>query len=149
MAVQFGEMLDKQGKLAAEEHEFNATINTTPLVDVMLVLLIIFLIAVPVAIETVPVDLPKEYNVPTQTKPDNVTIAVDEDGNVFWNRKYVSTTEELFTRMKRAAVKVPQPEIHIRGDRHVRYEAIGKIVVTCQRAGIRKIGFITEPLSRS
>jgi biopolymer transport protein ExbD len=131
-----------------DEHEFTATINTTPLVDVMLVLLIIFLIAVPVAIETVPVDLPKEYNIPTQTKPENITIAVDADGNVFWNRKYVPNSEELFVRMKLAAVQVPQPEIHIRGDRRVRYQEIGKVVVTCQRAGIRKIGFITEPLSR-
>lgn len=131
-----------------DEHEFTATINTTPLVDVMLVLLIIFLIAVPVAIETVPVDLPKEYNIPTQTKPENITIAVDADGNVFWNRKYVPNGEELFVRMKLAAVQVPQPEIHIRGDRRVRYQEIGKVVVTCQRAGIRKIGFITEPLSR-
>jgi biopolymer transport protein ExbD len=131
-----------------DEHEFTATINTTPLVDVMLVLLIIFLIAVPVAIETVSVDLPKEYNIPTQTKPENITIAVDADGNVFWNRKYVPNGEELFVRMKLAAVQVPQPEIHIRGDRRVRYQEIGKVVVTCQRAGIRKIGFITEPLSR-
>jgi biopolymer transport protein ExbD len=103
---------------------------------------------VPVAIETVSVDLPKEYNIPTQTKPENITIAVDADGNVFWNRKYVPNGEELFVRMKLAAVQVPQPEIHIRGDRRVRYQEIGKVVVTCQRAGIRKIGFITEPLSR-
>lgn len=131
-----------------DEDEFTATINTTPLVDVMLVLLIIFLIAVPVAIETVSVDLPKEHNVPTQTKPENVTIAIDQDGNVFWNRKHVSNNEELFARMKRAAVMVPQPEIHIRGDRRVRYQEIGEVVVICQRAGIRKVGFITEPLSR-
>lgn len=142
------EMPDEQGRLPkADDEEFTASINTTPLVDVMLVLLIIFLITVPVAIETVPVELPREYNAPTQTKPENVTIAVDEEGNVFWNRKYVPDNEALFERMKRAAVEVPQPEIHIRGDRHVRYQAIGEIVVTCQRAGIRKIGFITEPLS--
>lgn len=125
--------------------DFNATINTTPLVDVMLVLLIIFLITVPVAIETIPLELPREKNVPTQTKPENISIAVDEEGNLFWNRRYVPNIDTLFELMKKVAVKVPQPEIHIRGDRHVRYQAIGEVVVTCQRAGIRKIGFITEP----
>lgn len=125
--------------------DFNATINTTPLVDVMLVLLIIFLITVPVAIETIPLELPREKNIPTQTKPENISIAVDEEGNLFWNRRYVPNIDTLFELMKKVAVKVPQPEIHIRGDRHVRYQAIGEVVVTCQRAGIRKIGFITEP----
>lgn len=130
------------------EEEFNATINTTPLVDVMLVLLIIFLITVPVAIETIPLDLPKERNIPTQTKPENITIAVDEEGNLFWDRKYVPNLDALFNLVKQAAVKVPQPEIHIRGDRRVRYQAVGEVIVTCQRAGIRKIGFITEPPPR-
>lgn len=136
------------GPVDEAEDDFNATINTTPLVDVMLVLLIIFLIAVPIAIETIPLDLPKESNVPTQTQPENITIAVDQEGNIFWNRKYVPNIDMLFELMKKVAVKVPQPEIHIRGDRHVRYKAIGEVVVTCQRAGIRKIGFITEPPPR-
>lgn len=130
------------------EEEFNATINTTPLVDVMLVLLIIFLITVPVAIETIPLDLPKERNIPTQTKPENITIAVDEEGNLFWDRQYVPNIDSLFKLVKQAAVKVPQPEVHIRGDRRVRYQAIGEVIVTCQRAGIRKVGFITEPPPR-
>lgn len=136
------------GPLGVSEEEYNATINTTPLVDVMLVLLIIFLITVPVAIETIPLDLPKESNIPTQTKPENITIAVDEEGNIFWDRKYVRDIDLLFELMKRVAVQVPQPEIHIRGDRRVRYQAVGEVIVTCQRAGIRKVGFITEPPPR-
>lgn len=128
-----------------EESGLNAEINTTPLVDVMLVLLIIFLITVPAAIETVPVTLPEERNVPTQTRPENVTIAVDRQGNVFWNRRPVADRAALLERMKAIAAQTPQPEIHIRGDRHVRYEAIGEVVVICQRAGIRKVGFIMAP----
>lgn len=128
-----------------EEDNFNATINTTPLVDVMLVMLIIFLIAVPVAIETIPVELPEEENVPTQTQPENVTIAVDANGDVYWNRRRVRDMDHLLERMKEIAVQVPQPEIHIRGDKAVRYETVGEVVVTSQRAGIRKVGFLTEP----
>ncbi|MFV3077531.1 ExbD/TolR family protein [Niveispirillum fermenti] len=120
-------------------------INTTPLVDVMLVLLIIFLLTIPVAIQTIPVELPTEANVPTVTKPENVTIGVDEDGNIYWNATQLPDYNALFERMKEVAVLVPQPEIHIRGDKEGRYEFVGKVVVTCQRAGILKIGFITEP----
>lgn len=120
-------------------------INTTPLVDVMLVLLIIFLLTIPVAIQTIPVQLPNEANVPTVTKPENVTIGVDPDGNIYWNAAILPDYNALFERMKEVAVLVPQPEIHIRGDKEGRYEFVGKVVVTCQRAGILKIGFITEP----
>jgi biopolymer transport protein ExbD len=128
-----------------DEDELNASINTTPLVDVMLVLLIIFLITIPVVTQTVPLKLPDERNQPTQTKPENVTIAVDRDGQVYWNTQQVPDLNTLFERMKGVAVQVPQPEIHIRGDQNARYQAIGEVVVTCQRAGIAKIGFITEP----
>ncbi len=128
-----------------EEDEVIASINTTPLVDVMLVLLIIFLITIPVVTHTVPVKLPHESNQPTQTKPDNIIIAVDRDGNIFWNEKRVADLPALFEQMKVIAVKLPQPEIHIRGDQEVRYQSIGEVVVTCQRAGIAKISFITEP----
>lgn len=120
-------------------------INTTPLVDVMLVLLIIFLLTIPVAIQTIPVQLPSEVNVVTVTKPENVTIGVDPDGNIYWNATQLPDYNALFERMKEVAVLVPQPEIHIRGDKEGRYEFVGKVVVTCQRAGILKIGFITEP----
>jgi len=127
------------------DEEVISTINTTPLVDVMLVLLIIFLITIPVVIRTIPMDLPKERNVPTQTKPENVVIEVNRDGEIFWNQQYVPDTDALFERMKKVAVLTPQPEVHIRGDQETRYEAIGKVAFTCQRAGIAKVGFITEP----
>ena len=134
-------------QVAQEEDELNSQINTTPLVDVMLVLLIIFLITIPVVVHSVPVELPKERNLPTQTKPENVVIAVDRDGNVFWNNEFVDD-RQLFERLKTIAVRVPQPEVHIRGDREGRYEFVGRVVFNCQRAGILKIGFITEPPPR-
>ena len=132
----------------SEEDEVMSSINTTPLVDVMLVLLIIFLITIPVVTHTVPVQLPAERNQPTQTKPENIIIAVNRDGQVFWNERLVPDLPTLFERMKAVAVQVPQPEIHIRGDQEVRYRAVGEVVVTCQRAGIVKIAFITEPPPR-
>jgi len=136
------------GQAEGSEEEVMSAINTTPLVDVMLVLLIIFLITIPVVIHQVPVDLPKETNQPTQTKPENVNIAVNKDGDIFWNLQLVPDTDDLFERLKKIAVMVPQPEVHIRGDLNARYESIGKVVFTCQRAGILKIGFITEPPAR-
>ena len=129
------------------DDEFVSDINTTPLVDVMLVLLIIFLITIPVVIRSIPVQLPKERNLPTQTKPENIVIAVDKDGDVFWNNQPVEE-RTLLDRLKEVAVKIPQPEIHIRGDKDGRYEFVGRVVYACQRAGILKIGFITEPPMR-
>jgi biopolymer transport protein ExbD len=120
-------------------------INTTPLVDVMLVLLIIFLITVPVITQSVKVDLPKAANVATQTKPENINIAVDADGNVFWNTAMVPNSEALLARLKEVAVMDPQPEIHLRGDRQTKWENVGRVIVLCQRSGIQKVGFITEP----
>ena len=130
------------------EDEVISTINTTPLVDVMLVLLIIFLITIPVVAHSVALVLPKETNQPTQTKPENITISVDRDGNIFWNTALVPDSNALFERMKAVAVLEPQPEVHIRGDQEARYEFVGKIVATCQRAGIAKVNFITEPPPR-
>jgi biopolymer transport protein ExbD len=129
------------------DDDLNSQINTTPLVDVMLVLLIIFLITIPVVIHNIMLELPKERNLPTQTKPENVVIAVDRDGNVFWNNQFVDDAQ-LFARLKEIAVKKPQPEVHIRGDREARYEFVGRVVFNCQRASILKIGFITEPPPR-
>jgi len=122
-----------------------ATINTTPLVDVMLVLLIIFLITIPVITKTVPVTLPKAVNIPTQTKPENITIAVSKDGDIFWNDKKVANPNELLGLIEGAAVRKPQPEIHIRGDKDARYESIGRVMYAIQRGGIVKVGFLTEP----
>ena len=131
------------GPLEAED-EVVSSINTTPLVDVMLVLLIIFLITIPVVIQSTPVELPKETNQPTQTKPENINIAVNKDGDVFWNNELVDD-KKLLARLKEIAVKQPQPEVHVRADKSARYEFVGKVVFACQRAGILKIGFITEP----
>jgi biopolymer transport protein ExbD len=122
-----------------------ATINTTPLVDVMLVLLIIFLITIPVITKTVKVDLPKAVNIPTQTKPENITIAVDKDGNIYWNQVKMANREVLLGYVKEAAVRVPQPEIHIRADKDARYEFVGRAMYAIQRGGIVKVGFLTEP----
>jgi biopolymer transport protein ExbD len=127
------------------EEELNNTINTTPLVDVMLVLLIIFLITVPVITQTVKLELPKERNIPLMTKPENIVIAVNRDGDVYWGLERVPDQDTLVAKLKLEAVKEPQPEVHIRGDMEVRYESVGRVVVACQRAGIFKVGFITEP----
>ena len=133
------------GQEGGDEDEVNSTINTTPLVDVMLVLLIIFLITIPVVLHDVPVDLPKEENQARKTKPENITISVNKDGEVFWGQKLVSDNEQLVDMLKKEAVKVPQPEVHIRGDLNARYESIGRVVFDCQRASIVKVGFILEP----
>jgi biopolymer transport protein ExbD len=125
--------------------QMNSTINTTPLVDVMLVLLIIFLITIPVVTQSIRMELPKERNVPTQTKPENIVIQINREGELHWGMQRLSDVETLVTRLKAEAVKEPQPEVHIRGDLEVRYESIGRVIVACQRAGILKVGFITEP----
>ena len=131
--------------VGGEEGGAIASINTTPLVDVMLVLLIIFLITIPVITKTVPVTLPKAVNIPTQTRPENITIAVDKEGNIFWNDKRVANRNELLGLVEGAAVRKPQPEIHIRGDREARYDDIGRVMYAILRGGIVKVGFLTEP----
>jgi biopolymer transport protein ExbD len=127
------------------EDEVVSAINTTPLVDVMLVLLIIFLITIPVVTQTIAMNLPKETNIARQTRPENIEISVNKDGDVFWNAMPVADNEALFQRLKKIAVMDPQPEVHIRGDEKTRYESIGRVVFACQRAAIAKISFITEP----
>jgi len=129
---------------AADDDEINSTINTTPLVDIMLVLLIIFLITIPVVIKSVAITLPVATNIVTVTKPENIVLAVDKTGNYYWNDTPV-TNEELLDMLKMAAVKVPQPEVHIRGDRDVRFESVGRILADLQRSAILKVGFITNP----
>jgi biopolymer transport protein ExbD len=137
------------GSSEGAEDEVVSTINTTPLVDVMLVLLIIFLITIPVVTQTVALDLPKEENIARQTRPENIEISVSKDGDVFWNAQFVPDSEALFQRLKTIATQSPQPEIHIRGDERARYESIGRVVYACQRAAIRKISFVTEPPARA
>lgn len=133
------------GSSNGDEDEVMSAINTTPLVDVMLVLLIIFLITVPVVLQTVDVDLPLAENIPTQTKPENVSITVDADGNVFWGIEKLENNAALLERVKESAMLKPQPEVHIRADKNARFEYVGRVVVTCQRGGIGKVGFITDP----
>ena len=130
---------------SGEEQSVMANINTTPLVDVMLVLLIIFLITIPVINKSVPVQLPKAVNIPTQTKPENITIAVDKDGNIYWNDSRVPNKDELLSHIKEAAVRKPQPEIHIRADKDAKFEAVGHVLYAVQRGGVVKVGFLTEP----
>ncbi len=126
------------------EEDVMSNINTTPLVDVMLVLLIIFLITVPVITQSVKLVLPDAANQPNQTKPENIIIAVDKDGQVYWNLTKVDN-DELLQRLKEKSPVVPQPEVQIRADKEVRYEFVGRVVVDCQRAGIQKVGFISQP----
>ena len=130
---------------ADDEQTVMSEINTTPLVDIMLVLLIIFLITIPIITKTVPVKLPKAVNIATKTKPENITIAVDVDGGIWWNGRLVPDRDTLIKYVVNEAVKVPQPEVHIRGDAGVRYEAIGRTLYSIQRGGLTKVGFITEP----
>ncbi|RQP23966.1 ExbD/TolR family protein [Piscinibacter terrae] len=127
------------------DDEVVSSINTTPLVDVMLVLLIIFLITIPVVTQTVPVKLPSETNIARQTKPENIEISVSKEGDVFWNAQLVPDNEALFQRLKKIATMTPQPEVHIRGDQASRYESVGRVIFACQRAAILKISFVTEP----
>lgn len=127
------------------EDQVMSAINTTPLVDVMLVLLIIFLITIPVITQTVKVELPKAANIPTETKPENVTVAIDANGNVYWNQSKVTSDQALLDLVKSVAIREPQPEIHIRGDGQARFADVGRTIYLIQRGGIMKVGFITEP----
>jgi biopolymer transport protein ExbD len=128
-----------------EEASAISEINTTPLVDIMLVLLIIFLITVPVIQKMANVEIPKAVNIPTQTKPENITISVDKNGRIFWNAGPVDDKEDFIRRIVVEARKAPQPEFHIRGDKEARWEGIGRVIYSLQRGGIVKVGFITEP----
>ena len=136
------------GTAEDEEDQVVSTINTTPLVDVMLVLLIIFLVTIPVITTSIQVTLPKETVEVRETKPENVTISVDVNGRIYWNELYIANTAALVERLKKIAVLNPQPELQIRGDGGATYEGVGRVVYAAQRAGIAKIGFITEPPPR-
>ena len=128
-----------------DDAQLNTTINTTPLVDVMLVMLIIFLITVPVIRKVVPVELPNARNIATQTKPENIVLSVDKDGNAYFNNQLITDNNEMIHRLEEKAVLKPQPEVHIRGDKDARFQDIGRLVYDCQRSGIQKVGFLTEP----
>lgn len=133
------------GSDSGDEDAVMSEINTTPLVDIMLVLLIIFLITSPVVLKLQKIELPIEKNQAAKTKPEDVNIVVNKDGDMYWNNKRLANTDELFEFLKKESVKLPQPEVHVRGDQQTKYEFIGKVIYTAQRAGIQKVGFITEP----
>ena len=141
--------IDVQHAVPDDDAALNTEINTTPLVDVMLVMLIIFLVTIPVILKTVNLELPTYRNIVTQTKPENIVIAVTTDETVYYNNVPVDQPTMLknFVDALRtaAAAGLPLPEVHIRGDKNVRFEAIGRVILACQRAGIQKVGFITEP----
>ena len=128
-----------------EEDAVMSEINTTPLVDIMLVLLIIFLITSPVVLKLQKIKLPTEVNQVMLPKPENVNIVVNKEGDFYFNQTKLDDTNALFEFLKKEAVKLPQPAVYVRGDQDVRYEFIGKVIFTAQRAGIQKVGFITEP----
>jgi biopolymer transport protein ExbD len=136
------------GSPSGDEDEVVSTINTTPLVDVMLVLLIIFLITIPVVTTSIPVTLPKEAIQVRESKPENIIISVDPAGGIFWNDLKIANTQALVDRLKTVSVKKPQPEVQIRGDLSAKYDSVGKVIYACQRAGIVKVAFITEPPPR-
>ena len=143
--------VDVQHAVEDDVAELNVSINTTPLVDVMLVMLIIFLVTIPVITKTINLSLPTYRNIVTQTKPENIVIAVTSDESVYYNNVPVDQLkmkQNFVDALKRAAAShKPFPEVHIRGDRGVRFEAIGRVILACQQAGIQKVGFITEPHS--
>jgi biopolymer transport protein ExbD len=141
--------VDVQHAVEDDEADLNVTINTTPLVDVMLVMLIIFLVTIPVVLKTVNVQLPTYRNIVTATKPENIVIAVTTDEQTYYDNEPVDQQgmkRKFVEALKRAqAANKPVPEVHIRGDKGVRFEAIGRVILACQQAGIQKVGFITEP----
>ena len=133
--------------LSDADDDFNPEINTTPLVDVMLVLLIIFIMTMPVMNHTVMIDLPRASNQLDQTKPENINLAIDADGKVFWNDETIDQNE-LALRIAATAQKQPQPELHLRAARTVQYEKVAQVMAAAQSGGLGKIGFVTEPNER-
>jgi len=133
------------GSDSGDEDQVMSEINTTPLVDIMLVLLIIFLITSPVVMHLQKVQLPTETNQAMKNKPEDVTITVNKDGDIYLDMKKMANTDELFENLKKESVKIPQPAVHVRGDMTSRYESIGRVIYTAQRAGVQKVGFMIEP----
>jgi biopolymer transport protein ExbD len=132
------------GSLSDADDDFNPEINTTPLVDVMLVLLIIFIITIPVMNHSVKLDLPRATNQPNQTKPEHINLAIDAEGKVYWNNDIVDAGQ-LQAHIAVAAQKTPQPELHLRAARTTQYEKVAQVMAAAQSGGLGKIGFITDP----
>ena len=125
------------GSDSGDDDAVMSEINTTPLVDIMLVLLIIFLITSPVVLKLQTVNLPAETNQVTKTAPEDINITVNKDGEMYWNQRRIQNTDELFKFFAEQSVKLPQPAVKVRGDQATRYEAIGRVIYTAQRAGVQ------------
>jgi biopolymer transport protein ExbD len=132
------------GSLSDSDDDFNPEINTTPLVDVMLVLLIIFIMTIPVMNHAVKIDLPRASDQPDEVKPQNVNLSIDADGKIYWDAEVVDMNE-LNLRIATAAQKQPQPELHLRAERTTQYEKVAQVMAAAQTGGLSKIGFITDP----
>jgi biopolymer transport protein ExbD len=132
------------GSLSDSDDDFNPEINTTPLVDVMLVLLIIFIITIPVINQSVKIDLPRASSQPQDLKPENINLDIDAQGQIYWNREAIDPSQ-LQIRIATAAQKTPQPELHLRAERTTQYEKVAQVMAAAQTGGLSKIGFITEP----
>ena|SRR6186713_142371 len=125
--------------------EVMSTINTTPLVDVMLVMLIIFLITIPVIVPSVKVEMPEPRNIATTTKPEDIPVSVDKDGAIYWKNARVGDRAKLLELIIEEARKVPQPELHLKADRNARYEDVARVLYTISQGGLLKVAFLTEP----
>ena len=132
------------GSLSESDDEFNPEINTTPLVDVMLVLLIIFIITIPVINQSVKIDLPRATSQPQDLKPENINLDIDAQGQVYWNREAIDASQ-MAIRIATASQKTPQPELHLRAERTTQYEKVAQVMAAAQTGGLTKIGFVTEP----
>ena len=141
MSIQIGGAEEREAEVMVE-------MNTTPMIDVMLVLLIIFLITIPVVNSSVVVSLPSAEVQVRQTRPENVIVSVDAEGAIYWFDARLTGPDQLAQRLALAAAKQPQPEVHIRGDARADYDSIGRVVFAAQQMGIERIGFITEPPAR-
>jgi biopolymer transport protein ExbD len=135
------------GSLSESDDDFNPEINTTPLVDVMLVLLIIFIITIPVMNHSVNIDLPQASSQPNETKPENIHLAIDAEGNVHWNKEMIDMAQ-LQARIATASLSKPQPELHLRAERTTQYEKVAQVMAAAQNGGLSKIAFVTDPQSK-
>ncbi|MBA0901719.1 MAG: biopolymer transporter ExbD [Candidatus Nitrotoga sp.] len=132
------------GSLSDDDDDFNPEINTTPLVDVMLVLLIIFIITIPVINDSVKIDLPQATNQHNEIQPENINLSINSQGVVYWNTEIIDD-KQMSARIAEASKRTPQPELHLRAERTTQYEKIVQVMAAAQSGGLRKIGFITDP----
>jgi biopolymer transport protein ExbD len=136
------------GSANGDEDQVNSSINTTPLVDVMLVMLIIFLITIPVVTTSIKVQLPKEEIQIRESKPENIVISVNADSKMFMYDTPIVDIRDLTDRLKKVSKMDPQPEVHIRGDLTATYDGVGRVIFAARSAGISKIAFLTEPAAK-